>query len=73
MKKTLFLPFILIGFNLNAQDTTKTPAVKASDIPVVKAEAAPLKVDEKKVHWYDKINIRGYMQVRYNRLGESNP
>jgi hypothetical protein len=23
--------------------------------------------------WYDKINLRGYMQVRYNRLLETNP
>ena len=23
--------------------------------------------------WYDKVSIRGYLQVRYNRLGETNP
>lgn len=28
---------------------------------------------EKKANWYDKISIRGYMQVRYNRLLETNP
>lgn len=28
---------------------------------------------EKKSHWYDKITIRGYMQVRYNRFLETNP
>jgi hypothetical protein len=28
---------------------------------------------EKKAHWYDKIAIRGYMQLRYNRLLETNP
>lgn len=30
------------------------------------------KVAEKKVNWYDKVSIRGYMQVRYNRLLETN-
>lgn len=28
---------------------------------------------EKKASWYDKISIRGYSQVRYNRLLETNP
>lgn len=28
---------------------------------------------EKKSNWYDKIQIRGYVQVRYNRLFETNP
>jgi hypothetical protein len=27
----------------------------------------------KKEHWYDKIGLRGYTQVRYNRLLETNP
>ena len=31
------------------------------------------KVIEKKANWYDKVSIRGYMQVRYNRLLETNP
>jgi hypothetical protein len=30
-------------------------------------------ITEKKAHWYDKVSLRGYMQVRYNRLGETNP
>lgn len=28
---------------------------------------------EKKTNWYDKIQVRGYVQVRYNRLFETNP
>lgn len=28
---------------------------------------------EKKSNWYDKIQVRGYVQVRYNRLFETNP
>lgn len=31
------------------------------------------KVETKKLNWYDKISIRGYTQVRYNRLFETNP
>jgi hypothetical protein len=27
---------------------------------------------EKKTNWYDKIQVRGYVQVRYNRLFETN-
>ncbi|MEZ4798740.1 MAG: porin [Flavobacteriales bacterium] len=27
----------------------------------------------KKTAWYDRINVRGYVQVRYNRLLETNP
>lgn len=29
--------------------------------------------ENKSKRWYDKISIRGYMQVRYNRLLETNP
>ncbi len=33
---------------------------------------APEAPAEKKTHWYDAINIRGYAQFRYNRLLETN-
>lgn len=29
--------------------------------------------EEKKINWYEKIQVRGYVQVRYNRLFETNP
>ena len=29
--------------------------------------------ETKKSHWYEKINFRGYVQIRYNRLLETNP
>lgn len=32
-----------------------------------------VKTTEKKVQWYDKIQLRGYVQIRYNRLFETNP
>ncbi|MGL4363285.1 MAG: porin, partial [Cellulosilyticaceae bacterium] len=28
---------------------------------------------DKKSHWYDRISLRGYTQIRYNRLLETNP
>lgn len=30
-------------------------------------------IKEKKSNWYEKINLRGYAQARYNRLLETNP
>lgn len=43
-------------------DTTKMEAgIQSASAPV------------KKSHWYDKVNFRGYTQVRYNRLLETNP
>lgn len=58
--RALFLFSIVFGTNLlNAQTTDS----------IHKAPVAPVK----KAHWYDKIAIRGYTQVRYNRLLETNP
>ncbi|MCW3123942.1 MAG: porin, partial [Flavipsychrobacter sp.] len=38
------------------------------------AQADSVKKDQlKPSHWYDHISMRGYMQVRYNRLLETNP
>src|SRR5688500_5916788 len=28
---------------------------------------------EKEKHWYDRVSLRGYFQVRYNRLFATNP
>ncbi len=49
-----------------AQKPDSTPAV-----PGVKRDSQPAPVVPKK--WYDRILIRGYAQVRYNRLFASNP
>jgi phosphate-selective porin len=46
-------------------DTAKLAVQKALE------KVAPPAV--KKSHWYDKIQLRGYTQVRYNRLLETNP
>ena len=35
-------------------------------------EPKPEEPVAKKVHWYDNLQIRGYIQIRYNRLLETN-
>jgi phosphate-selective porin len=55
----LLLILLLIGLQASAQ-TDSIGATRKSDA-----------VKEKK--WYEQISIRGYMQVRYNRLLETNP
>ena len=60
-KITLLLVLLFLILNLQSQDSI--PKIIASEFP---------KVEEKKAHWSDKITIRGYTQVRYNRLFESN-
>lgn len=59
MKKYIFSSFLLVcSLSSSAQtDTVKTPPL---------AEAVQTK------KWYDSFSIRGYAQVRYNRLLETN-
>lgn len=68
MKRILSLLIVLAAPTLAvvAQDSLQTKPVKAISTPSTVTEI-------KKSNWYDKINIRGYMQVRYNRLFETNP
>lgn len=38
------------------------------------AKADTLKGDvQKTTHWYDNVSLKGFIQFRYNRLGETNP
>lgn len=37
------------------------------------ANTSTVAPNDKKTNWYDKIQLRGYLQVRYNRLFETNP
>ncbi len=60
-KITLLLVLLFLILNLQSQDSI--PKTIVSEFP---------KVEEKKAHWSDKITIRGYTQVRNNRLFESN-
>ncbi|KAA9339005.1 porin [Adhaeribacter soli] len=48
-----------------------SPAAKDSLQAIPSADNAK-PVPETKSHWYDKISLRGYTQVRYNRLLETN-
>lgn len=67
MKKTTLITFIFSIFAISAfaqKDTTKTSTATGVTI---NNGAAP------KRNWYDKFSIRGYAQVRYNRLLETNP
>src|SRR5687768_11341068 len=49
--------------NGNGTDAPKTPR------PAHEAEKKPdEKKEAKKEHWYDRLNIRGYTQLRYSRL-----
>jgi len=54
----LFTPFVLLAQN-------------ASDSSAYKQEK-PVEVKEVKKKWYETLSLRGYTQVRYNRLLETN-
>lgn len=47
-----------------AQTTTSADSITATTVQGAGAD---------KTRWYDKISLRGYVQVRYNRLLETNP
>jgi hypothetical protein len=59
---------LFLGLFLALNVTFVAAQVKIDSIQPVKAET---KAIPKK--WYDSFSIRGYMQVRYNRLLETNP
>ncbi len=65
MKKTinLLLLIIFLTIEVKSQDTIKMSSSIITEVDTIK---------EKKTKWHEKINIRGYTQVRYNRLFESN-
>ncbi len=76
LKKITLLCFIysftLTQAQINSQDSssnTQTPITIANPTIAIN----PSKIEEKKSNWYDKIQLRGYVQVRYNRLFETNP
>ena len=60
-----FFLFLLINATLSAQSTSKDTLVKTSVSTISNSTTAK--------KWFDKINIRGYVQLRYNRLLETNP
>ncbi len=62
MKISQLIILLLCVVGLNAQNTNTTP-------PVSNVKDTAHKPNE----WYKKIALRGYAQVRYNRLLETNP
>lgn len=59
--KLFFLILIVFSFNVLLAQTTDKPA-----------ETEVKKEEEKPKKWYDSFAIRGYVQVRYNQLLETN-
>jgi hypothetical protein len=61
----LTLTTFLIGIN----------SVVANSLEPLTDSTKSLKIAEKPTtkHWYESLQMRGYTQVRYNRLGETNP
>jgi hypothetical protein len=49
-----------------------TDTIKKEAAPAAPKPADALPVAEKKAGWFDKISLRGYVQLRYNRLLETN-
>ncbi|ESU20398.1 phosphate-selective porin O and P [Flavobacterium enshiense DK69] len=65
MKKFLLQSLLLLSLMASAQEPT---VETKTEVPP--QEVAPKKEEKK---WYDKISLRGYAQVRYNKLLETNP
>jgi hypothetical protein len=65
---SFFLGGILLPAQAQQADSSVTVLASAA-VPVLTGVAAP-KENEKA--WYEKISLRGYTQVRYNRLFETN-
>lgn len=60
--------FGFASMNLNAQNDSLT---HTSSLPNL-APDSPIEI-KKNAPWYENLKIRGYMQLRYNRLLETNP
>lgn len=61
---------VLLSFISQAAIAQIIPAPQDS---VPKSDQLIKSAETKKSHWYEKINFRGYVQIRYNRLLETNP
>ncbi|WP_299984585.1 porin [uncultured Pontibacter sp.] len=53
--------------------TTDTATVQNTSVVVQQPAPAAVQEAPKKKAWYERISLRGYAQVRYNRLLETNP
>lgn len=69
IRTTLLGILFAFSYSVNAQDKPVTPVTAVPPTAEIPAAPAPKPEDKK---WYDRINIRGYMQVRHNNLIETN-
>lgn len=75
MRKIIVAILVLTSFMSNAQEVKNdevTKAVVRVLDSINKAKAIEENAKPKKDLWYDKISIRGYVQVRYNGLFSTN-
>lgn len=87
MKRFLFTGLLLVSSLMNAQDVKKDEikkevvrildSINSANKQKLSEQEKPTLTDkpektEKKEHWYDKIGLRGYVQVRYNGLLSTN-
>lgn len=69
LKKTFFLIVFcsfMSGYQMLSAQSVAKDTISKVVAPTILNSATAKK-------WYDKINLRGYVQVRYNRLLETNP
>lgn len=74
----ILAPVLLLNLSLPAQNFqspafNNAPYAMKELIPGKELVADSVQKEEKKKHWYDVLAIRGYTQIRYNRLLETNP
>lgn len=88
MKKILFASLLVISFTVNAQDVKKDEikkevvrlldsinAANKEKLSEKEKQVSKEKADKEKAEkeaWYNKLSIRGYVQVRYNGLLSTN-
>lgn len=74
-KKILILVSLFLSAGtVSATDTSNSLTDSIALNTTLKDSLAPVKSDVKpSTKWYDNISMRGYAQVRYNRLFETNP
>lgn len=66
-----FAPKITSAFNTD--DTLSVNKGASENVSAIDTIQLAKKEEEKSSKWYEKMNIRGYAQLRYNRLLETNP
>ena len=62
-----------IGITISVSAIAQTDSTNLLEKKQVEEKAPEKKAEEKKQKWYDIIQLRGYSQIRYNRLLETNP